>query len=75
MCSACSGDYENPEVLVDDEEADARLEQTVRSAASTFYHTNLVNQIHERIGEGEPLHLLLRDTYYRSKFRMAARNL
>jgi len=75
MCSASSGDYENPNVMVDEAEADARLEQTVRSAVATFYHTNLVNQIRERIGDGEPLDMLLRDTYYREKFRMAARKL
>ena len=75
MCSAWSGDYENPNVMVDEAEADARIEQTVRSAAATFYHTNLVNQIRERIGDGEPLDMLLRDTYYREKFRMAARKL
>jgi len=75
MCSSCSGDYENPNVMVDEAEADARIEQTVRSAAATFYHTNLVNQIHERMGDGDALHLALRDTYYREKFRMAARKL
>ena len=63
------------ELECDEAEADARLEQTVRSAVATFYHTNLVNQIHERIGDGEPLDMLLRDAYYREKFRMAARKL
>jgi hypothetical protein len=72
MCSACTGDYENPDVMT---EADENFEQTIRSAAASFYHTNLVNQIHERMGEGDALHLVLRDTYYREKFRMAARKL
>lgn len=52
-----------------------RVAQIVASAVASFYHTNLVAQIHERMGEGDPLHLALRDTYYREKFRMAARKL
>lgn len=59
----------------DESEADENFEQTIRSAAASFYHTNLVNQIHERMGEGDALHLILQDTYYREKFRMAARKL
>jgi hypothetical protein len=58
-------DYDEPE--------NDNFEQTVRSAVASFYHTNLVNLIHERIGDGEPMDKLLADSFYRSKFNMKAR--
>jgi hypothetical protein len=66
----CYAEAEDPE-----NESIERMSQLVASAAASFYHTNLVNLIQERVGDGEPLDMLLRDTYYREKFRMAARKL
>ena len=64
--SACC-DYDEPQ-------SDA-FEQTVRSAVASFYHTNLVTLIRERVGEGEPLDILLNDSFYREKFNLKPRQL
>ena len=57
------------------DEDDSTFEQTVRSAVASFYHTNLVSLIHERVGEGEPLDILLNDSFYREKFNLKPRQL
>ena len=54
---------------------DALFEQAIKSVAASYYHTNLVSLISERIGEGEPLDVLLRDTYMREKLNLKPRKL
>lgn len=66
----CYAEVEDPE-----NEAVERVAQVVASAASSFYHTNLVSLIRERVGEGEPLDILLNDSFYREKFNLKARQL
>jgi hypothetical protein len=94
MCSACSGDYENPDATqildVEDEPTqverlafpkcailtpEERLEQTIRSAALTYYHIHVSQQVSAQLGEGDPFQLLLRDEFYRRKFRLHYRTL
>ena len=64
-------EFDEPDPL----DTDSNLEQTIRSAVSTFYHTNLCSLISERIGDGEPLDVLLRDTYMREKLNLTPRKL
>lgn len=79
MCSNCNGgnyDLDGPRSLAVAPERDSdNFEQAVRSATASYYHTNLVALIHERVGEGEPLDILLHDSHYREKFGLKARQL
>ena len=61
--------------MVDNHYSPGCYEQTIRSAVSTYYHTNLVSLIEERIGDGEPLDVLLADTYHREKLNLEPRKL
>jgi hypothetical protein len=58
----------------DSDEAE-RIEQLCKSAASAYYHTHLSQHIQNELGEGDPLQLLMRDEFYRRKFRLASRSL
>jgi hypothetical protein len=76
MCSACSGNYENPQVVEDVElTPEERSEQLIKSAAAAYYHVHVCQQIQNYLGPGEPLDILLRDVFYRSKFHLKPKSL
>lgn len=56
-------------------DAPERVEQLVKSATASYFHTNLVEQIRERIGSGDALDELMRDSWARTRLGLKARQL